>query len=198
LALAVMIALSSAAMVATVTVNPAVVALGTIVTVAGTAASALLLDSVTKTPPDGAGPLNVTVQVDVPGALTVDGAHEMPLSERPAVKVTGALALCPFKVAVSAAVCPVVIVPAIAVNVVFEALLAIVMLAGTVSAAVLLDKATVTAFKVALFSVTVQTALWPVPSVLGEQLSEESWASETRFSVVVRLTLLALAVMVAV
>jgi hypothetical protein len=47
-----------------VTVNIAVVAFATTVTLAGTWAAALLLDSVTTAPPAGAGPLSVTIPVD--------------------------------------------------------------------------------------------------------------------------------------
>ena len=37
---------------------------------------ALLLDSVTASPPPGAAPLSVTVQLEEPGAFTLDGAQE--------------------------------------------------------------------------------------------------------------------------
>jgi hypothetical protein len=48
-----------------VTLNVAVVALAATVTLAGTwAAAVLLLDSVTTAPPDGAGPLSVTVPAE--------------------------------------------------------------------------------------------------------------------------------------
>ena len=57
----------------TVAVNPTVVAPAVAVTLAGTVAFALLLDSVSARPPLGAAPLNVTVHADVPGAFTLDG-----------------------------------------------------------------------------------------------------------------------------
>jgi hypothetical protein len=47
-------------------VNVALVAPAGTVTVEGTLAAALLLDSVTCTPPAGAGPLSVTVPVEDP------------------------------------------------------------------------------------------------------------------------------------
>jgi hypothetical protein len=58
---------------ATVAVNPTVVAPAVAVTLAGTVALALLLDSVTGRPPLGAAPLSVTVQAEVPGAFTLVG-----------------------------------------------------------------------------------------------------------------------------
>jgi hypothetical protein len=57
-----------------------VVAPAATATLAGTVAFALLLDNATDIPPPGAGPLNVTVQLDDPGAFTVDGLQETPVS----------------------------------------------------------------------------------------------------------------------
>jgi len=55
-------------------VNVAVVAFAATVTLAGTwAAAVLLLDSVTTAPPDGAGPVNVTVPVDGVPPITEAG-----------------------------------------------------------------------------------------------------------------------------
>jgi hypothetical protein len=54
-------------------VNPTVVAPAVAVTLAGTVALALLLDKVTARPPLGAAPLSVTVQAEVPGAVTLAG-----------------------------------------------------------------------------------------------------------------------------
>lgn len=58
-------------MLATVAVNCAVVAPELTVTLAGTVILALLLDNETVDPPEGAAAVNVTVQVEVPGAFTV-------------------------------------------------------------------------------------------------------------------------------
>ena len=55
--------------------NVALKALAGTGTEAGTVTLALLLERVTLTPPAGAALVKVTVQVDVPGALTVAGEH---------------------------------------------------------------------------------------------------------------------------
>jgi hypothetical protein len=60
-------------MLATVAVNVALVNPAPTLTLAGTVILALLLDSVTVDPPAGATPVNVTVQLEVPGAFTVAG-----------------------------------------------------------------------------------------------------------------------------
>ena len=60
----------------TVAVKPAVVAPAPTVTLPGTVAFALLLDSATASPPPGAAPLSVTVQLEVPGAFTLDGLQD--------------------------------------------------------------------------------------------------------------------------
>jgi hypothetical protein len=66
---------------AVVTLNVAVVAFGTIVTLAGTlAAAVLLLPSVTNAPPAGAGPFSVTVPVDELPPKTDVGLKDTELS----------------------------------------------------------------------------------------------------------------------
>ena len=59
--------------VTVVTVNVAVVAPAATVTVAGTVAAPVLLDSVTTAPPAGAALVNVTVPVAAAGPTTLDG-----------------------------------------------------------------------------------------------------------------------------
>jgi hypothetical protein len=56
-----------------VTVNVALVALAGTVTLPGTVAAELLLDSVTCAPPPGAGPTSVTVPVELVPPATVVG-----------------------------------------------------------------------------------------------------------------------------
>ena len=184
-------------MEATVAVKPTVVAPDAAVTLAGTVASALLLDSATASPPPGAAPLNVTVHAELPGAFTLDGLQVTPLGTTAATRLMAACWLTPFNVAVTVAVALALTVPAVAVNVPLLALVAIVMLAGTVSTPVLLDRLTVAVLNAALFSVTVQVDVCAVPSVLGKQLTLDNCAGDTIARVVVRDVPLALAVMVA-
>jgi hypothetical protein len=71
---------------------------------------------------------------------------------------------------------------------------AIATLAGTVSNPLLLASETVAALNAALFNVTVHVLDALLLRVDGVQTSEESCAGATRFSVLVRVTLAALAV----
>ena len=81
---------------ATVAVKPAVVAPAATVTLAGTVALALLLDSVTDSPPPGAAAVNVTVQAEVPGAFTVAGVQLTLLTVTAAFRLTVAVLVCPL------------------------------------------------------------------------------------------------------
>ena len=78
-------------MLATVAVNPVLVCPGVSPTLTGTVMFALLLFSVTVAPPDGAGAVRVTVQLEVPGAITVEGEQFMPLTCTATVKPTVAV-----------------------------------------------------------------------------------------------------------
>ena len=60
-------------MLATVAVKGTLLAPGPMPTLAGTVILALLLDKATIAPPEGAGAVRVTVQLEVPGAFTVAG-----------------------------------------------------------------------------------------------------------------------------
>ncbi len=80
LALDVSVTVCAEVTAATVTVNPAVVALAGTVTEAGTVAAALLLARLTATPPLGAAAARVTVQASVPLPASEALAHESPLS----------------------------------------------------------------------------------------------------------------------
>ena len=89
-----------------VTVNVPVFWLAATVTVAGTLASALLLNRLTTTPPVGAGPAKVTVPVEGLPPMTVAG---LSASDWTVVGFTVRVALCvaapsvPFIVAITAA-----------------------------------------------------------------------------------------------
>jgi hypothetical protein len=67
----------------TVAVNWALLDPAPTARLAGSDTLALFSESVTATPPAGAAPLSVTVQVDDPGAVTLPGVHDRLL------KVTG-------------------------------------------------------------------------------------------------------------
>ena len=71
--------------------NPTVAAPAGTVTLAGTVALALLLLSVTASPPAGATALSVTVQAEDPGAFTVLGEQLKPLTVTAAFTVTVAV-----------------------------------------------------------------------------------------------------------
>src|SRR4030088_2912371 len=66
------------------TKNDAVVAPAAIVTLGGALAAPLLLESATCAPPDGAGPLNVTVPVEEFPPVTLVGFSESEERERDA------------------------------------------------------------------------------------------------------------------
>ena len=71
--------------------NPAVATPAGTVTLVGTVALALLLESATARPPAGAAALSVTVQAEDPGAFTVLGEQLKPLTVTAAVTVTVAV-----------------------------------------------------------------------------------------------------------
>lgn len=89
---------------ATVAVNPAVATPAETVTLLGTVAFALPLDSDTVSPPVGAAPLSVTVHDDVPGAFTVAGVQTKLLTVTGGFTVTPAVLFCPFQLAVTVTV----------------------------------------------------------------------------------------------
>jgi hypothetical protein len=144
LAVAVMMAVWVVETAETVAVKAVVLLPPAMVTLAGTATFALLLDSETVNPPRGAGPLRVTTQAAEPGVLILDGEQDNPESDAAVVKFMGVLTLCPLNVAVSAAVWLELMLPAVTVNPPLEAPLATVTLAGSESKVVLLDNATLT------------------------------------------------------
>ncbi len=166
-------------------------------TLPGTVTLVLLLDRLTLTALEEAA-VKVTMQEEAPGAFTVAGEQVTPLSWAAAARLMVAGWLCPFKLAVTVAVALLLTVPAVAVKVPLLALVAMVMLAGTVSTPVLLDRLTTVVLKAALFSVTVQVEVCAVPNVLGAQLTLDNCAGATRLKLVVFAVLLAVAVRVAV
>jgi hypothetical protein len=135
--------------------------------------------------------------LDAELAASVSPVTLIPVLVDAVVKLITAVANA-FQLAVTVAVWLLLTVPAVAVKVPLLALVAIVMLPGTVSTPVVLDKVTVAVLNAALFSVTVQVEVWPVPNVLGEQLTEDNCTGAVRLNDAVSEVLLAAAVIVAV
>jgi hypothetical protein len=176
---------------ATVAVNVALLSPAVILTLPGTVTLVLVLDSVTLEVLDAAA-VRVTVQVEVPGAFTVAGEQVRLLSWTAADRLMVACWLWPPRLAVTVAFWLMLTVPEVAAKVALLWPSATVTLAGTVSNALASD--TVAALVAALFNVTVQVLDALLPRLDGAQASEESWAGATRFNVLVRFTLPALAV----
>jgi hypothetical protein len=87
-----------------VAVKEPLVWVAAILTLLGTVMPALLLDSAMVTPPVGAGADSVTMQVEVPGALTVPGEQLRLEGTTITVRLMVAVWLWPFSVAVIVAV----------------------------------------------------------------------------------------------
>jgi hypothetical protein len=75
-----------------------------------------LLDSATVLPPTGAVPLRVTVQLDVPGPVTVPGVQLKVETCKFGDTLSAAVAVLPFSAAVSVALTALAVVSAKAVN----------------------------------------------------------------------------------
>ena len=166
-----------------VAVKAAVVAAAATVTLEGTVKLALLLVKLTAEPPVGAAPLNVTVQVLVPGPVNEAGLQARALT----LKVTGAtseiaeVALAPLAVAVSVAVELVEIVPAVAEKAAVAAPAAMLTEAGAVSSGLLDEMVTVRPpVGAAALAVTVQVLMAPEVSEAGAQASEVTVTSGAR------------------
>jgi hypothetical protein len=130
-ALAVSVAGWSLVTEVTLALNPAVVAPAATVRLAGTVAFVLLLESVTGNPPVGADLLSETTQDEEPGPVTLAGEQLTLLNVAGAGRLTVAVLLCPFQLAVTVAVWSLVTVPPVAVNVPVVNPELIVILAGT-------------------------------------------------------------------
>ena len=169
-----------------VAVNVPVVAPAATVTLTGTVRRALLLLSATAAPPVRAGPLSVTVQELVPGPVSAAGLQLKLLTVTGAFSIIEALALPPLAVAVTVAVALLAIVPAVAEKVALLAPAATATVAGTVSAAELLESATATPpAGAAALTVTVHVLLPPDDNAVGVQLSAVTATGGARLSVAV-------------
>ena len=168
------------------------------VTLAGTVTLVLLLASVTAKPDVAAACVSVTVQVDVPGALTVAGLQLSELSCATGDTVTVVVLLTPLSVAVTVAVCELVTVAAVAVKVPVVAPETTVIDTATGSAVLSLDRLTVVVLVAALVSVTVQVVACAEFKLEGEQATEDNCTGAEAVSAKVFETPEALAVIAAV
>jgi hypothetical protein len=134
---------------ATVAVKEPLVCVAAIVTLLGTVTFVMLLDSETVTPPAGAGADNVTVQLELPGAVTVPGEQLRLTGTTITVRLTVADWLWPFSVAVMVAVWLLPTAPLLAVKLALLWPVGTVTLAGTGNAIVLLASETDTALEAA-------------------------------------------------
>ena len=168
------------------------------VTLAGTVTMALLLARAKATPPEGAAALKVTVQEALPAAEKADGVQlTTETCGGATVTVTVAVWETAFSVAVTVTDCAVAEEPAVAAKVAELEPEAIVTLAGTVRMGLVDCSEMAVAAVTALVNVTVQVALWFMPSVDGAHPNEESWGGAVNVKVAVAEDPLALAVSVA-
>ena len=127
--------------------------------------------------------VKVTVQLDVPGALTVAGEQLKAPGWTFTVRLTVASCVMPFREAVTVTFCALLTVAVVAENVALLWLAPITTLDGIVSEPLLLLKATVVAPIAALFKDTVQVLAELLPSAEGEHDTEVSWAGALTVSV---------------
>ena len=118
-------------------------------TLPGTMMLVLLLESATVAPPEGAAADNVTVQVELPGAVTVPGEQLRLLGTTVTVRMTLTNWLWPFSVAVRVTPALLATVPLVAGNVALLWPAATVTLAGTGKVALLLASVTMAALAAA-------------------------------------------------
>ncbi len=139
------------------------------ITDGGTVSAAALLDSATATPPAPAELDSVTVHVEVPPAARLVGVQD---KEPTKTGATSDIVICelPLYEAVTTAIWFVVNVPAVAIKFASVAPAATFTVAGTVSAAALLDSVTVIPPELAACDrVTVQAAVAPGVRLAGLQ-----------------------------
>jgi len=162
------------------TVKVVVVAPAGTVTVDGTVAAEELDESVTGKPPVGAGPLMVTVPVDVAGARTVVGFSVRPVKDG-GVTVRVAVGETPLAVAVIVTGVVDATIAEVTVNVAVVAPAGTVAVAGTVAAEVLLDESATVRPPVGagLLIVTVPVEVLPPATVVGLSVRPEAVGAVT-------------------
>jgi hypothetical protein len=118
--------------------------------------------------------VKVTVQVELPAALKLFGEQETEFKElgRGAARLIAMERVTPFRLAVTVAVWPEVMLPAVTAKVVLAAPLAIFALAGTLRAGLSTLKRTEAPSTDALLKETAQVALCPLFKLPGAQVME--------------------------
>ena len=158
---------------ATVAANVALLSPVAILTLAGTVMLTLVLESATLAALEVAA-VKAAMQLEVPGALTVDGEQVKLLIWTAATRLMVDSLLWPLSVAVTITLWLLLTTPEAAVKVLLLWPSATTTLAGTVSNPLLLASVTVAAPVAALFKVTVQVLDALLPKVEGAQASELS------------------------
>ena len=176
-------AVSEPTAAAALAVNVALVEPADTVTLAGSLNKPLSSVSATDRPPAGAARLSVTVQVELPGAVKLAGAHVRPLNCGSGDTVTVAVRVTPSALAVIVTVWVVATEPAVAVNVALVDPDPTVTDAGTGSAALLLLRFTVNALVAALVKVTVQVVDWPGDRLPGAHPNDDNCAGASSVTV---------------
>ena len=180
--------------------NVALVAPAATVTLAGTVAAVLLLESVTASPPAGAALVSVTVPCEAVPPVTLVGFTDTAESEAGGDTVNTALRVAPPNVPLTVADVEALTGVVLTVNVAVVAPAATVTLAGTVAAAVLLLESDTTAppLGAAALKVTVPVEEAPPTTLVGLTVTAESAdaAGGVTVSVALRFTPAYAAVMV--
>src|SRR5882672_12812841 len=162
-----------------VTLKVALVAPAATVTLAGTVAAGLLLESVTCAPPAGAGPFSVTVPVEEPPPVTLAG---LTVSDETAggSTVSVAVRVAPPEDAERVTGVDAATAPVVTLNVALVAPAATVTLAGTVAAGLLLESVTCAPpADAGPFSVTVPVEEPPPVTLVGLTVSDETAGGST-------------------
>jgi hypothetical protein len=157
------------------------------VTLAGAVSAAVLLERATTAPAAAAALDNITVQVEAPPGDKVSGAHDTPVNEAGAIRVTLVVREPPFRVAVTVTVWSTDTVPATATKLAIVAPDGTVTADGALRAATSVDSATTAPPAPAAFdNVTVQVELAPVTRRAGLQEKPLIMTDVTNAIVVVR------------
>jgi hypothetical protein len=167
-----------------VTVNEALVLPAATVTVLGTLAELLLLESDTVAPPEGAGPSRVTVPCDDEPPVTLVGFNVTEVGAKEGVMVREAWNSLDPRVAVINTDVVELGGEVVTVNVAVVLPAGTVTLLGTLAELLLLESVTTAPPEgAAMVRVTVPVALVPPSTVVGFRANETVWQAESAFTV---------------